>query len=516
MQRRNFLKYAGLGAGFSLGKIPVYASSAMDLSTVPDDTVLVVIQMFGGNDALNTVIPADNDLYYNKYRKTLHIPKTKAIKLGNTNTYLHPALARGEKQGFKGLWDSGKLAIIQGVGYPNPNLSHFRSTDIWLSGQNPVSDAQRLESGWLARYFDGGGKVADTSHPACINIGNSSSLLFQAENQNIGLSLNDPKAFYESGRDILSGEPMATDGSDYSGERNFLLNLASKSNIYSTVVKRAFDNGVNYGTYPDDTKNKLSGELKLISRLIGGGLKTKVYLASIDGFDTHAYQGTTDGKHNSLLGQISEAVDSFMTDLKLQNISKKVVGMTVSEFGRRPNQNESYGCDHGAAGAMFVFGDAVNGNIYGNNFGFDKLDKNQDFIHTIDYRSVYDEILSKWFGSDNSTVNGILGKRYDQVGKGLFSKASYVVLGNEPTFKTSIGPNPTVNGWVELTVKTTANEKLTINQTDISGRTVELLPGLTLPAGVHKIPVQLMGQKGMYMLSVKQKSGTFSSKIIYR
>jgi hypothetical protein len=201
--------------------------------------------------------------------------------------------------------------------------------------------------------------------------------------------------------------------------------------------------------------------------------------------------------------------------LKSQEISKKVVGLTVSEFGRRPYQNESSGCDHGASGAMFVFGDAINGAVHGGNFNFDNLDKNGDFKYAIDFRSVYDEVLSNWFGADDTSIKGIFGSRFAKVGSGLFTKASYVVLGSEPTFITTAGPNPTHNGWIELKVKINAGEKLLVEQTDALGRSNILIPHVPLPAGVHKLPVQLRGGKGMYLLKVMHGKEHATLKVIY-
>lgn len=512
MDRRKFIKQTSAAAAFSaclsLGKVPVWARN-IDLDN-PDDNILVIIQMFGGNDGLNTIIPADNDLYYSKFRKNLNIPKNKALKLGNTLSYLNPAFQTGKNEGIYGLFKNGNLAVIQGVGYPNPNLSHFRSTDIWLSGINPSSESERLESGWLGRYF--AKIIQDSDHPNCMNIGSSSSLLFSTGSEDVGISVENPNDFYERGKDLLSGESFLAGNGAYVDERNFLLDLSIQSNKYSKVVKNAFDAGKNTTEY---AKGKLSDELKLVSRLISGGLKTKVYLLSIDGFDTHAAQGTIDGKHASLLSEISNAVSYFMADLKAQNLLKNVLGLTISEFGRRPNQNDSNGTDHGAAGVMFVFGEEVKGKVYGNPFDFNNLDKNKDFVYQYDYRSVYDEILSKWLGSDGDTTKQLLGKRFDNVEGGILAKRSSILLSNELKTTSSIYPNPTTDGSLTLKTFLSSDEHLSVNQIDNLGRKLPILQNIKVGSGQIEIPLQLFGKSGVHILEVLKGNQQETLRVVW-
>jgi uncharacterized protein (DUF1501 family) len=499
MNRRKFIKSTSAATAFSaafhLGKIPVWASD-LDLEN-PDENILVIIQMFGGNDGLNTIIPADNDLYYSKYRKTLNIPKNKTVKLGNTISYLHPSLKNGKNEGLFGVFKNGDLAVIQGVGYPNPNLSHFRSTDIWLSGITPINDSEQLNSGWLGRYFEKVGQP--TEHPNCMNIGSSSSLLFSSGKENIGISVENPNDFYERGKDLLSGESFMNGASAYAFERNYLLDLSTQSNKFSKVVKTAFDKGKNTSDY---ARGKLSDELKLVSRLISGGLKTKVYLLSIDGFDTHAGQGTVDGKHASLLSEISNAISYFMDDLKAQSLSKNVIGMTVSEFGRRPNQNDSNGTDHGAAGVMFVFGENVNGKVFGKPFDFNSLDKNKDFVLQYDYRAVYDEILNKWLGGNDLLIKEILKQRFEKIEDGILLKQSGILLGKETPMKSVVFPNPTLDGYIILRVIRDDDSPLSLSQIDSLGRKISVFKDVPLGPGMHELPLKIVGNPGVYFLEI--------------
>ncbi len=507
MQRRNFIRtsaVAGLGIKMQLGNMPVWAMAKNKYSSLAEeeDRVLVIVQMFGGNDALNTIIPADDSQYY-RNRNTIAIPKSETFKLGNTNSYMNPALRKGVKDGLYGLFNEGNLAVIQGVGYPKPNLSHFRSTDIWLSGTMPVNDSQLLDSGWIGRVLDVNKSSALADHPPCMNIGTSTSLLFLSGVEDMAISVEDPNNFYESGKDILSGEEIEPENSEYIDEKNYFIELSIKTNKYSAVVKKAFDAGKNSTNYTES--EKLSQQLKLVAKLISGGLKTKMYLVSIDGFDTHAEQGGTYGKHANLLKSVSEAVSSFMYDLKSQNLSKNVIGMTVSEFGRRPEQNNSNGTDHGAAGVMFMFGDAVNGKVYGNPLSFKNLDTNKDFIYQFDYRQVYDELMVKWLNTSGTTAGSILAGRFPEIEKGLlFGEKQSTVLANEPkiVFESAIYPNPTTDGQVNLKFTLTKPSEVTANEVIADGRGRQLMPIINLPAGKHDIPLFIQSPKGVFFVKL--------------
>lgn len=513
MQRRTLLQYAGLTAGFTLGKIPVWASAKNQFSALAEenDNILVIVQMFGGNDGLNTVIPADDDRYYSRYRPKLSIPKTTLLKLKDA-TYMNPALKSGVNNGLYGLFGEGKLAVIQGIGYPNNSLSHFRSTDIWLSGTMPVNDSQRLDTGWLGRFTEKLNGDALPDHPTCMNIGNSSSLLFQGSKGDLSIAVENPKDFYERGKDILSGDALMSSNSNYAAERNYLLDVSIQSNKYSAVVKKAFDAGKNVANFETDV---LSNELKLVARLISGGLKTKVYLVSIDGFDTHANQGSDNGKHADLLKKVSTSIASFMADLKAQKISDKVVGMTVSEFGRRPEENASMGSDHGAASVMFMFGDAVNGKTYGENLSFDKLDKNKDFIYQFDYRRIYDELMTKWFKTEPQLTKEILVGRFDLVEQGIFSTKQVLSNQSEPTISSiNAYPNPTTDGIVNLKMTLEKPSEISIQVTDMQGVNVHQNYPSRLPSGFHSIQLQVGNTPGIYLINVMTNESKEVLKVV--
>ncbi len=433
MKRRSFLKQSvaattlaaaspQLIAGMSVrANSPIFSFAPNVLEM--NDNILIIIQLFGGNDALNTVIPIANDTYY-KIRPTIAVPKKDAWQYLSTDMYFHPSLVKNAYQasigkagatgGFGELMMNGRLAVIQDIGYDQPNLSHFRSTDIWLSGINPSSASVRLDDGWIARYFEAA--LPDfpntlPAHPLCVQVGGSLSLLFQSKKGDMGIALTDPQKFFDLGQGLSPDEDPINDGTAYAEEFNFIRSIAQQSDSYSQVVLDAYKKGVNkvsYGT------GGLKAQLGLVARLISGGLKSKVYMLSMSGFDTHVQQqdatDVTKGGHPALLAELANGIAMFMHDAQQQQFSKRVVGMTVSEFGRRPYENGSRGTDHGAAGVQFVFGDGYNvqSSRYGNAPDLVGVDKDGDVVYQNDYRTVYASVLQNWFHTSEDDMRSIL------------------------------------------------------------------------------------------------------------
>jgi uncharacterized protein (DUF1501 family) len=421
MKRRTFLKSAAAGiaaAPFFLEDMPVRASSPLKyLANMPlanvNDRILIICQLFGGNDGLNTIIPADDPLYYS-YRQNIGIPKVNCYNYANI--YFAPNLAGkfqgatySDKGGLVGLLQQGSLAVVQGIGYPNPNLSHFRSTDIWLSGINNSDPNYLLDTGWVGRYLekqypDFPATLPDD--PLAIQFGGF-SLALQSDKGRMGIEVNDPskQAGVGSSADGLLDDESA--GTSYLNEYNFVADIASRSNKYASRVQQAYSSG----------KGKLSGnyggdgfaaQMKNCAALIAGGLNTKVYVVSLGGFDNHVSEmipgGNYDqGAHPSLLNQFSDAVSQFMYDMVKLNLGDRVIGLTVSEFGRRKYENGSLGTDHGTVSVQFVFGTQVNSGVFGNapDLSTQGEDQNTDLQFdpnkNVDYHRVYLEVLTKWF-----------------------------------------------------------------------------------------------------------------------
>ncbi|MFZ9759888.1 MAG: DUF1501 domain-containing protein [Candidatus Kapaibacteriota bacterium] len=433
MKRRTLLKAGALaGAAASFGSIPIFAQNpigALGAAGIDNDAILIIIQMFGGNDGLNTIIPAD-DPEYIKIRPNIAVRTDNPItnrrpkKILNSDVYFHPALVDGvHRNGFLGLIEEGRLAVIQGTGYENPNLSHFRSTDIWLSGLNDSNGETRLNEGWIGRLFENNYPdfpIVMPDHPLCLQLGGSLSMLLQSDKGDMGLAIGDVDQFVKEGN-TGSDFPLMNGTTPYDNEYNYIRSIAKKGDIYNKVIEEAWAKGINAPgidyAISNGAKGSLVRQMGIISKLISGGLKTKVYLAQIGGFDTHVQQQdmNNNGQHPALLNQLANAISLFMDDAVKQGFANRVVGLTVSEFGRRPYENGSNGTDHGTTSVQFAFGTRVQANVFGANPDFSDLNNNGDLAfdlnRNIDYRRLYSEIIQTWFGGSAEDSKTILNER---------------------------------------------------------------------------------------------------------
>ncbi|MEK6551995.1 MAG: DUF1501 domain-containing protein, partial [Bacteroidota bacterium] len=402
MKRREFLKNLGMvtGAGavtLTIAGIPIkaFARPFMNIKST-NGKILVLIQLKGGNDGLNTIIPFEDSIYYQK-RPVIGIPKANVVQL-NSLTGMNPSL-----QPLKQLFDDGKFTVIQNVGYQNPNRSHFRATDIWLSASE---SNQYIYDGWVGRYllktFPGFPNVPP-SHPMAIQIGSVQSGVFDSTEGGLAVSFDNPNSFYTlvSGITADSDPPPATIAGD---ELKFLKEVAALSIQYASVIKEKADLGNPVASYT--AGGTFGSQLKIIADLILGGLETPVYLATIDGFDTHSNQNGTNS-HPLLLTRLAESIKAFQSDLEKYGLADKVVILTFSEFGRRVNENASAGTDHGTAAPMFLIGKNVTGGVFGNNPSLINLDSNGDIKYIYDFRQVYATVLRDHFGMTATEVDQV-------------------------------------------------------------------------------------------------------------
>lgn len=370
------------------------------------DHVLVIVQLSGGNDGLNMVIPvADYSKYYNA-RTNIAIPENRVLPIaGVSGTGLHPSMT-----GLQTLFTEGKARLIQAVGYPQPNFSHFRATDIWMSGSN---SNQEVYSGWAGRYlnyefpdFPVGYPSTTMPDPLAIQIGSTTTLTTQGPTANMGMSITNPTNFYN----LVNGTTDPVPSTPAGKELKYIRQVNQQTQKYSTVIKNAANAITQQVTYPSG--NSLADQLKIVARLIAGGLKTRVYMVSFGGFDTHSVQvgatDTTTGNHATLLQRVSDAIKAFQDDLRFQNVEDRVVGMTYSEFGRRIKSNSSTGTDHGAAAPMFLFGSQVEAGMLGVNPTLPaSATVNDNIPMQYDFRSVYATLLEKWFCLDKTVVDSL-------------------------------------------------------------------------------------------------------------
>jgi uncharacterized protein (DUF1501 family) len=424
MKRRDFIKISAPAAAFLPAILDGYSLKAFNgtasiwqallNSTVNTDHVLVVVQLSGGNDGLNMVIPvSDYGNYYNA-RSNIAIPQNSILSLkGVTEAGLHPSMT-----GMQTLFNENKLNIVQAVGYPTPSFSHFRATDIWMS----ASDSNVVvSSGWGGRYlnmeypnYPVGYPNSAMPDPLAIQIGSITSLNFQGMGVNMGMSISNPASFYNLINNILDPAPNNNMGK----ELTYIRTIAAQTNQYAARMRDASGQVPQQSVYPSG--NSLADQLKIVARLIKGGLKTRMYMVSYGGFDTHSLQvtatDTTLGTHANLLKNVSDAIKAFMDDCLFLGIQEQVLGMTFSEFGRRIKSNSSLGTDHGTAAPMFIFGSKVIPGITGTNPVIPaNATVNDNIPFQYDLRSVYASILEKWFCVSNSDLQTVLFRNFQSL-----------------------------------------------------------------------------------------------------
>ncbi|MFD1062778.1 DUF1501 domain-containing protein [Winogradskyella litorisediminis] len=385
MKRRDFIRNSALASSLFFVPNFVKAFESIDAKSLGYRR-LVIIQLSGGNDGLNTIIPYSNDLYYNA-RPKLAI-SDNVIKL-NDNLALHSSL-----QPLQNLFDNGELSIINNVGYPNPVRSHFRSMDIW---QSASSSNEYLQSGWIGRYLDKHGKH---SHNA-IELDESLSLALKGNSFN-GLATNDYKMLHRSARDPYFKNVLNHYQDEHLSEHNL-------GYLYKTMIdakssaKYIYEKTTTKLSQEDYPQNTFSKQLKNTARFINSGLDTKVFYNALGGFDTHANQKSTQQR---LLKIYAEGLASFVKDLKRNGTYEDTLILTFSEFGRRVKQNSANGTDHGSANNVFVIGKNLkNAGVYNDLSSLSDLDENGDLKFTIDFRQIYATILENWL---NTSTKGII------------------------------------------------------------------------------------------------------------
>lgn len=403
--RREFLQQLSAAGIVSLGAAPpefLLRSAMADAKGNGDERILVVVQMAGGNDGLNTVIPFD-DPEYAKARPGIGIGRDRVLKL-NGQLGLHPAMT-----GFSELFEAGQLAVIQGVGYAQPNRSHFRSMDIWHSAR---PDVVHTRNGWLGRAIEDEAQFGAGTLPA-----------MALGMERLPLALVSGRMAVPAVRDLSSYRLNVGGGSnrkrhvkvltdtarlpaDAGSELDFLRSTARTA---ITSAERLAEVTKAYSPAAEYPSNGLAERLKIIAQAVAADLGTRIYYLSLDGFDTHSQQ---EGAHQALLAELSSAVSAFFADLTGHKLADRVTLVTFSEFGRRVKENGSLGTDHGAASQMFAIGPGIEGGIHGQHPSLTDLHQGDLKFHT-DFRAVYATLLRNWLGVDSKPV---LGRDFDELG----------------------------------------------------------------------------------------------------
>ena len=386
IDRRRFLTVGALTATVP-GFLTRTGRLLADEPTSRADRVLVVIQLAGGNDGLNTLIPFKDDAYY-KARPKLAIAKAKALKV--TDEYaLHPETGELRK-----LFDDGRLAIVTNVGYPNPNRSHFRATEIWETG---VPEKAQL-TGWVGRYFDA--ECQGVASPMLgLQLGEKPAMTF-AHPKGRAVTLTNPSLFqWDTGAAGKAMDRLNRVQKTDNAQLDFLQRTANDTLTLSRKIQDALKETKTTTEY---APFNFSQSLKVVAQMIAAEVPTRVYYVTLGGFDTHTTQA---GRHAGLLQELSQGLGSFVADLKVMGHLDRTLVMTFSEFGRRVAENEQQGTDHGTANVMFLAGGKVKAGIHGGLPDLADLDDG-DLKFKTDFRSVYATVLKGWFGADAKKVLG--------------------------------------------------------------------------------------------------------------
>ncbi|MEN8703288.1 MAG: DUF1501 domain-containing protein [Polaribacter sp.] len=517
LSRRDFIKLSSIASAslpIALSGFPLYAQDKpkkYQFST-DNDNVLVLIQLQGGNDGLNTIFNLNQYDNLQNVRSNIIIPENNLLEV-NGATRFHPSMS-----GIKGIWDQEKLGVIQNVGYPDQNRSHFRSTDIW----NSASDANELvSSGWLGRFFDVNHYSFPDNYPNdnnpdpfALTIGKVVSETCQGTNVNFSMAIEDPD---NPGTALVSNTGAIPDNC-YGDALDFVNDTIKQTNAYAEVIKTAAKAGNNLSNKYDNTS--LSKKLKTVAQLISGGLKTKVYVVQIGGFDNHDNQvtegDTKSGKHAYLLEQLSDAMAAFQDDLKLLNIEDKVLGMTYSEFGRRIRSNGSFGTDHGSAAPLFIFGKCVKNQIFGDTPEIDnQVDELEGVQMQYDFRNVYSTILTDWLGVTKQESTSILFKDFDALP--LFKSGCSVALSTDDILleksEIKVFPNPT-SDFINIKFFGT-NERTRITLYNSIGAVVKEISHKNYSSIQHSIKIDVQSlPKGNYFIHYQNKRSSKTKKLL--
>ncbi|MEM9920520.1 MAG: DUF1501 domain-containing protein [Bacteroidota bacterium] len=478
--RRNFLRQMGVAGSMSmmLGSFPVMASSysplASALSNAPGDRVLILIRLKGGNDGLNTIVPMYSYDHYKFLRPTIGFERNEIRMLDDKfgmPKYMDDLYP---------LWQEGKMKVINSVGYDQQNLSHFRSSDIWSSASDPdVFDA----SGWMGRYivnefpdFD----ISSPPEPPAIQIGSVGSNLFNNQDIiNMAMVVSNPEELAELAQNGELYDTLNMPDCYFGEQLRFLRSTTNNTFKYADVIAEAYKASTNDVAY----EGRMGSQLALIARMIKGGLSTKVYMVSLDGFDTHADQPDA---HRNLMSDISKAVKDLYDDLSIAGRDKDVLCMTFSEFGRRIEQNDSAGTDHGAAAPVLLFGEGLGDNgFYGDNPNLNNTDRAGNLVHNVDFREIYATVLNHWLCVDDIAVDGIMGQSFNRLDFGLScvttstTRPPFVAMKHELRYQHA--------GQATIHYQLPRDARVNITVFDMLGRPVETLVNGRQVGGPHQV-----------------------------
>ena len=479
----------------------------MALDAAETDNVLILIRLKGGNDGLNTVVPLyDYDTYANA-RPNIKLNQNQLFNLSDDFAMANYAT------GFEKMWGDGEMKIVHGVGYENATLSHFNSSDVWATANDSPSET----TGWLGRYFEE--QFPDyllnpPERPTAIQIGGVSNIMFDGEEANYAFTVGNPNRLEEIAETGNLYDVSNLPDCRYGEKVGFIKNIANTTFSYAGVIHDAYDNSSSYSDYPN---NSLSAQLSIISRLIKGGLGAKIYMVSLDGFDTHNNQLE---RQEQLITTVSDTIDHFYEDLKSAGWDDKVMSMTISEFGRRISENGSGGTDHGKASSLMLFGSGLNGNGFaGEHPDIGNPDNVGNMNYTTDFRQVYTTLLKEWLCADPALIDTVFqNNSYDDLDLGFSCENT---LSNDTV--NGIGDRFThipyySDNQVYIRINTPRAQHIDMKLYNMMGQEVMTLKNKILFEGEHIINVkeQTRGnlRTGQYIYQIITNTNTYSKSIL--
>ena len=519
MDRRKFIKNISL-ASFS---VPFFVKNLHAQATplanfdVPipyEDRVLVIINMNGGNDGLNTIIPINQYTNLNIQRPNIIIPESK-ILMGTDEIGFHPSMT-----GIQNLFHEGKTCIIQNVGYPEQNRSHFRSTDIWTTGSTSVDEKR----GWLARYFEQDHPEYPVNYPNenykdpfAISLGSLVSSTCQGTYANFSALVSNPNYSFN-----LDENSATNDGTMFGCNTEFVSTMISQTNQYGARINSSYDKGNSLSNHyyidnnpQNEYKSQLAQQMRYVAQMISGGMKTKVYILNLNGFDTHGNQvetnDTTLGAHADLLQEMSDAIYAFEDDLSLLQLDHRVMGMSFSEFGRQIASNGSDGTDHGDAAPLFIFGKCISKSIIGSNPSISSDIVNQKGVEMqFDFRDVYASIMKDWFNISEEKIESVF---LDHSPSFIRITDEFMCSEKQNEDPILLFPNPSKDNFVIDFYSPYGKTKICL--VDTQGKEVKLFFNQNVERGRKRIQLNVSGiSSGYYLVSVQTTNGFKSTPLI--